>query len=139
VNELGRGSRSGPLVPPNPSRPPPNPLSLVQPPLSHLHLPQTLAATTSQTLAAPIPPLLGAALPFDLRRVGANLQLEFGGRKEERGRIQGDFGDYLLFICAAIQLIRCLCMRIGRGAVQKFCGWANSSSSSSFWEYFVGN
>jgi hypothetical protein len=28
------------------------------------------------------------------------------GRKE-RGRIQGDFCVYLLFICAAIQLIRC--------------------------------
>jgi hypothetical protein len=29
-------------------------------------------------------------------------------------------------------------MRIGRGAVQKFSGWANNSSSSSFWEFFVG-
>jgi hypothetical protein len=28
-------------------------------------------------------------------------------------------------------------MRIGRGAVQKFSGWANSSSSSDFWEFFV--
>jgi hypothetical protein len=26
-------------------------------------------------------------------------------------------------------------MRIGRGAVQKFSGWANKSSSSSFWEF----
>jgi hypothetical protein len=32
-----------------------------------------------------------------------------GGKKGERkgGRIQGDFCVYLLFICAAIQLIRC--------------------------------
>jgi hypothetical protein len=30
-------------------------------------------------------------------------------------------------------------MRIGRGVVQKFSGWANSSSSSDFWEFFVGN
>jgi hypothetical protein len=36
-------------------------------------------------------------------------------------------------------LIICLPMRIGRGAVQNFCGWANSSSSSDFWEFFVGN
>jgi hypothetical protein len=79
--------------PPNPSHPPSNPLPLVQPPpslafvqppsVSHLLLPQTLAATIPQTLAAPpSPPLLGAALPLDPRRVGANLQLEFGGRKE---------------------------------------------------------
>jgi hypothetical protein len=26
-------------------------------------------------------------------------------------------------------------MRIGRGVVQKFCGWANSSSSSDFWNF----
>jgi hypothetical protein len=26
-------------------------------------------------------------------------------------------------LCAAIKLIMCLSMRIGRGAVQKFCGW----------------
>jgi hypothetical protein len=52
-------------------------------PLSHLLLPQTLAATTSQNPSRPpSPPLLGAALQLDLRRVGANLQLEFGGRKE---------------------------------------------------------
>jgi hypothetical protein len=57
--------------PPNPSRPPSN------------ARPRGLAATIPQTLAAPpSPPLLGAALPLDLRRVGANLQLEFGGRKE---------------------------------------------------------
>jgi hypothetical protein len=40
---------------------------------------------------------------------GASPQLVLGreeGRKE-RGRIQGDFCDYLLFICAAIPLNRC--------------------------------
>jgi hypothetical protein len=26
-------------------------------------------------------------------------------------------------------------MRIGRGAVQKFCGWASSSSYSDFWSF----
>jgi hypothetical protein len=26
-------------------------------------------------------------------------------------------------------------MRIGRGAVQKFSGWANNSSPSDFWEF----
>jgi hypothetical protein len=26
-------------------------------------------------------------------------------------------------------------MQIGRGVVQTFCGWANISSSSSFWEF----
>jgi hypothetical protein len=38
-------------------------------------------------------------------------------------------------ICAAIKLSICLPMRIGRGAVQKFCGRANSSSSSDFWDF----
>jgi hypothetical protein len=46
---------------------------------------------------------------------------------------------YILFNCAVIQLVICLPMRIGRGAVLKFCGWANNSSSSDFWEFFVGN
>jgi hypothetical protein len=45
----------------------------------------------------------------------------------------------LSIFCAKIQLIICLSMRIGRGAVQNFCGWVNSSSSSDFWEFFVGN
>jgi hypothetical protein len=61
-----------------------------------------------------------------------------GGRKEEK-RIQGDFLDCILFNCTAIHLIKCLSMRIGRGAVRKFCEWANSSSSRGFWEFFVGN
>ena len=45
----------------------------------------------------------------DHRRRGASLQ-SFWWREEgrkERGRIQGDFCVHLLFICAAIQLIRC--------------------------------
>jgi hypothetical protein len=77
----------------------------------------------------------------DLRRVGASLPLVLveGRRREERGRIQGDFCVFILFNCAAIQSIICLSMRIGRGAVQKFCGWANNSSSRDFWELFVRN
>jgi hypothetical protein len=62
-----------------------------------------------------------------------------GRRREESRRIQGDFCVCILFNCAAIQLIICLSMRIGRGAVQKFCRWANNSSSRDFWELFVGN
>jgi hypothetical protein len=30
-------------------------------------------------------------------------------------------------------------LRINRGAVQKFSGWANNSSSRDFWEFFVRN
>jgi hypothetical protein len=97
VSELGRETRSGPLAPltlaalpliPSPlcSRPPLSSLCVDAPP-SHLLLPQTLAATIPQTLAAsPSSPLLVAALSLDLRRVGSNLQLEFGGRKKEGGK-----------------------------------------------------
>jgi hypothetical protein len=37
--------------------------------------------------------------------VGANSDWRIGGKEEKR--IQGDFFDYLLFICAAIPLNRC--------------------------------
>jgi hypothetical protein len=62
------------------------------------------------TLAPPSPPLQGA-IPcrLDLRRV-VQVPNWFWWREEgrkERGRIQGDFCDYLLFICAAIPLNRC--------------------------------
>jgi hypothetical protein len=64
----------------------------------------------------------------------------FGARKKDGGKGENSrwFCDYLMFICAAIQLIICLPMRIGRGAVQKFCGWANSSSIIRSWGFFVG-
>jgi hypothetical protein len=97
---LGRGSRSGggePISFP--------PLTLAAPPS---HSPTPLAATPSLFLsstlaAAPIPlllpqviaapplnpsrppplPLKGGASPLGVRRVGASLPLEFGGRKKE--------------------------------------------------------
>ena len=37
--------------------------------------------------------------------------------------------------CAAINWIMCLSLRIGRGAVQEFCEWVDSSSSRDFWEF----
>jgi hypothetical protein len=50
--------------------------------------------------------------------------LEGGRRKKGRrkGGTQGDFKIILFSICAAIQLITCLPMRIGIGAVQIFVG-----------------
>jgi hypothetical protein len=152
VNELGRGSWSGPLVPPNPSRPSPNPLGFFSPPslaldatpshsFTHLQPPPHLP---HQTLAAPSSSLL-SKVPFlsrsDLCRVGASLQLDFGGGKKKGGKGEDSrwFWDCILFNCVVIQLIICLPMWIGRGAVLKFCGWANSSSSSDFWEFVVGN
>jgi hypothetical protein len=112
VGELGRDSCFGPLTFPNPSRPfpltPPFSPPFAAPP-SHLLLFQTLAAT-HQTLAAPISSSQGAFLCCsDLRRVVQIFDC-FRWREEgrkKRGRTQGDFCVYLLFICAAIQLIRC--------------------------------
>jgi hypothetical protein len=145
VNELGRGSWSGTLVPPNPSRP--SPFSCAAAPLSlaldaapyhsstHLQPPPHLP---HQTLAAP-PQALLSKVPFlsrsDLRRVGASLQLDFGGGKKKGGKGEDSrwFWDCILFNCAIIQLIICLPIRIGRCVVLKFCGWANNSSSSDFW------
>jgi hypothetical protein len=50
--------------------------------------------------------------------------LEGGRRKKGRrkGGTQGDFKIILFSICVAIQLITCLPMRIGIGAVQIFVG-----------------
>jgi hypothetical protein len=134
--------------------------------------------------------------------VGANSDWRIGGKEEKR--IQGDFCDYLLFICAAIPLNRCYvcelvevlsrnlvggrtsvvlvisgnfswaicgnkwenhvelchtfpmstyaldselyfrsyrCLNPGMLLSKKtdFCRWANSSSISRFWGFFVGN
>jgi hypothetical protein len=96
---LGRGSRSGggePISPPlNPSRPLPlTPPPLWPPPLSSslplLQLPQSLSFFPKRlqchpsTLAAPLPlPLQGGASPLGVRRVGASIPWEFGGRKKE--------------------------------------------------------
>jgi hypothetical protein len=116
---------SRPLLSPFPWTPPP--------PLSHLFPPQTLAAITTQN---PSPPSKVQPSRVLLRRVAA---ISIGVWREEegrrKGRTQGEFVINFCCFCAAINLIMCLSMRIGRGAVQKFCGWANSSSSSDFWEF----
>jgi hypothetical protein len=65
--------------------------------------------------------------------------------REEEGRKEGGKEEpkvifvIIFCICAAIQLVTCLPMRFGRGVVQKFSGWTNSSSSRDFWEFFMGN
>jgi hypothetical protein len=98
---------------------PPNPLPLCAaaphfptlwlPPPFHLLLSQSLQPH-HQALAAPHLLLPRChSLPLGSSSRGANIQ-SFWWREEgrkERGRIQGDFCVHLLFICAAIQLIRC--------------------------------
>jgi hypothetical protein len=119
VGELGRDSCLGPLTFPNPSRPfspnPPPPLCspphsphLWPPPLSSPPFPNSCSHTPN-----PSPPISSSQGAFrclsDLRRVVQIFDC-FRWREEgrkERGRTQGDFCVYLLFICAAIQLIRC--------------------------------
>jgi hypothetical protein len=105
------------------------------PPLSHLLPPQALAATSTQNPSRP--PLQGAALPLGSPLCGFELTIGVWREEEGRrkGRTQGEFVIIFCCLCAAIKLIMCLSIRIGRGAVQKFCGWANSSSSSDFWEF----
>jgi hypothetical protein len=128
------------LAPPPPfppwdcSRPFPSPFSWTpHPPRSHL-LSQTLAAITTQNPSPPLSKVQPSHVV--LHRVAA---ISIGvWRKEEgrrKGRTQGEFVINFCCFCATINLIMCLSMRIGRGAVQKFCGWANSSSSSDFWEF----
>jgi hypothetical protein len=146
VSELGRGSRSVPLAPLTLATPflfpwsaaaPLLPFAWPLPPLPLL-LPQELQPPPHKTLAAPIPPpLQGAALPLGSPSCGCELSIGVWREEEGRrkGRTQGEFVIIFCCLCAAIKLIMCLSMRIGRGAVQKFCGWANSSSSSDFWEF----
>jgi hypothetical protein len=132
-------------LPPNPlplgaAAPHPSPTPCRRPP-SHLLLSQFLQPH-HHTLAPPnlLPPRC-QSLPLGSLSRGADLQ-SFWWREEgrkERGRIQGDFCVHPLFICAAIQLIRgCVCDWV-EGAVQNFRWWMNSSSSSSFWLFFVRN
>jgi hypothetical protein len=52
-----------------------------------------------------------------------------------KGRTQGEFVIYFCCFYAAINWIMRLSLRIGRGAVQEFCEWVSSSSSSDFWEF----
>jgi hypothetical protein len=94
------------------SWPPPLSLSLFPKSCSHHHL----------TLAAPPFPRPRCSPPAWSSVVWVrafNWSLVGGGRKEKK-RIQGDFRVCTLFNCAAIYLIKCLSMRIVRGAVQKF-------------------
>jgi hypothetical protein len=44
-----------------------------------------------------------------------------------------------LFICAAIQLFRCCVCDLVEGLSRILGGWANSSSISGFWAFFVEN
>jgi hypothetical protein len=142
-----------PTSSPNPSRPPLIPLVFFsRPPLLSLGrrpLPspisfflKPLQPPPHKTLAAPHPPL-SKVQPSPLGSPSYGCELSIGVWKGEegrrKGRTQGEFVIIFCCLCAAIKLIICLPMRIGRGAVQKFCGWANSSSSSDFWEFFVGN
>jgi hypothetical protein len=125
---------------------PPNPLPLcAAAPTSHTpwppppfpSLPLSILAATPPYPSPPPPNLLlprCQSLPLGSSSRGANLQ-SFWWRKEgrkERGRIQGDFCVHPLFICAAIQLIRCCVCDWIEGAVQNFRWWMNSGSSSSF-------
>jgi hypothetical protein len=100
-----------------------------------------LQPSPPKTLAPPPispPPLQGAALPRGSPSCGYDLNWSLeGGRR--KGRTQGEFVINFYCFCAAINLILCLSLRIGRGAVQKFCEWVNSSSSSDFWEFSLVN
>jgi hypothetical protein len=146
VSELGRGSRSGPLVPPNPSRPSPkSPLPCAAAPsLSSLwppppHPPSPLFP---KCYSRPLPsPLLQVSFFLAGSSLcGCKFRLENWWEEGRRkGRTQCDFVIIFCCIYAAIKLIICLPMQIASGAVQKFCGRANNSSSSDFWEFFVGN
>jgi hypothetical protein len=120
------------------------PFSPISPPLSS---PSVAAAPHSQAFCSshpsipshhPLPsPLL--QVPFFLvgsPSCGCKFRLEnWWDERRRKGRTQGEFVIIFCCLCAAIKLIICLPMRIGRGAVQKFCGWANSSSSSDFWNF----
>jgi hypothetical protein len=150
VSDLDRGSRTDPLAPLTLAAPfyfpwsavaPPSPICLAAPSPSPSS--QELQPPPHTTLAPPMPPppLQGAALPLGSPSCGCELSIgvwrEEEGRRKER--TQGEYVIIFCCLCAAIKLIMCLSMRIGRGAVQKFCGWANSSSSSDFWEFLWVN
>jgi hypothetical protein len=118
---LGRGSRSGPLVPSlNPSRPSPLIPFLVAaaPPSLFLAWPPPLSPTPPKCLqphhlTLADPHLLLSKVSFLAAWIyvaWCKSPIGFGGGKKrgkKGGRIQGDFCDHLLFICAAIPLNRC--------------------------------
>jgi hypothetical protein len=121
-------------------RPRPLPFVLdVTPPLSHLLPPQTFAALTTQNPSRPpisLPPSKVQPSRVVLRRVAAissGVWKEKEGRR--KGRTQGEFVFNFCCFCAAINWIMRLSLRIGRGAVQDFCAWVDSSSSRDFWEF----
>jgi hypothetical protein len=135
-------------------QPPPSPISCAAaPPLSSLgchplSLLHPFAAATPPPPSNPScpssSPSLQAAILFLLGSTSRWCKSPIGfwwreeeGRKGEGFKVIFEIVSCLFF--AVIQLIICLPMRIGRGAVLKFCGWANNSSSRDFWGFFVGN
>jgi hypothetical protein len=91
---------------------PPNPLPLcaaAPPPLPSP--PLSILAATPPYPSRP-PPSPPPKVPFLAARIvvawcESSIVLVEGRREEGKGGIQGDFCVHLLFICAAIQLIRC--------------------------------
>jgi hypothetical protein len=150
VGELGRDSCFGPLTFPNPSRPfSPNPPLCSHPPIPptfgrHAPLSSPPFPNSCSHTPNPSPPISSSQGALrcrsDLRSVVQIFDC-FRWREEgrkERGRTQGDFCVYLLFIYAAIQLIRCGVCDWVEGAVQNFRWRTNSSNSSSFWVFSWG-
>jgi hypothetical protein len=127
-----------PPFPPLGLQPPPSPpLSLGRRPLPSpiFFLLKPLQPSPPKTLAVPpfLPPSKVQPSRVFLCRVAAisiGIWREEEGRR--KGRTQGEFVIKFCCFCAAINLIMCLSLRIGRGAVQKFCEWVNNSSSSDF-------
>jgi hypothetical protein len=115
--------------------------------------PKTLAAPSLKAPCGQLPPLSllwpPPSPPSPLLQVsfflvgssscGCKFQLENWWEEGRRKKVELKVNLSYLCFCAAIQLVTCLPMRFGRGAVQKFSGWTNSSSSRDFWEFFVGN
>jgi hypothetical protein len=118
VGELGRESWFGPLtsltlaaLSPNPPlfvQPPPIPLPLwPPPPLPSPPFSSTCSHTPNPSPPPPSPPPKVSFVAARIYVAWCKSSTVFGGGRKERGRTQGDFCVYLLFICAAIQLFRC--------------------------------
>jgi hypothetical protein len=96
---VGQWFLTRPTSSPNPSRPSPNPFGFFSAapsplpwtpphPLSHLLLPQTLAATTTQNPSRPHPPL-SEVQPSPLGSPSCGCELSIGVWREEEGRRKG--------------------------------------------------